>query len=420
MAKSQSPGKEPEEIQNPSPSKWADYEETILVRNPVSGEVNAVSALKQNGTRYEVHTTQPLTKNAPGFFELKDSGAVAAFIRTFKAQKDNAIDFQFLKVPFNAVQEVVASLLKLNQNPDDGEGKETLGKYYLDTAKLERVKFDHNEIPRAELKELGIDFDALKPGTQEQMRLGLPVTELVPATVQISPDVTVTGEFAPRFYRDHNDALKIALDAPLARPEYESEDYKMMFSTQEKAQLEKGETLQRLVQHKDAITGQLEWSFVGFNQATNKLAFQPKREVEIPSYTYRARISDEGRSELNNGGSAMVEGCHYNNSDNHFSGKIAYDIFRGEYVTKPIKYERPYIPKSILDQLSPKEVQALYNYEKVDGEHIQSRNGKFFKGCDLQIARETNMLTYQRRELQQSQEQRNAQDNPQQSRGIRH
>lgn len=411
-------------MQATSPTKWADYQETILVRNPNSGEVDAVSDLKQNGNRYEVHTTQPLTKNAPGFFELKDSGAVAAFIRSFKSQKDNAIDFQFLKVPFNAVQDAIGALLKLNQNPNDPEGKEALGKYYLDTAKLERVKFDHTEIPRAELKELGIDFDALKPQTQEQMRLGLPVKELISVTLQVSPEVTTTGEFAPRFYRDHNDNLKVALDTPLSKPEYESEDYKMMFSTQEKAQLERGATLERLVPHKDPVTGREEWCFVGFNAATNRLAFKPKKEVETPSFTYRARISDAGRQELNNGGSALVEGCHYNNSDNQFSGKIAYDIHRGEYITTPLKYERPYIPKSVRDQISDKEYQALCNYEKVDGEYIKSRNGKTFKGCDLQVNRETNILTYQRREPRQAQdmskEQTNAQDTPQQSRGHRH
>lgn len=418
MAKTQKPGTEQESMQD-APKKWEDYQETILVRNPASGEIDAVRDLKQVGNKYEVHTTQPLTKNAPSFFELKDSSAVAAFIRSFKSQKDKPIDFQFLKVPYNAVQEVITSLLRLNQDPEDSQGKETLGKYYLDTAKLQRVKFDHAEIPRSEMKELGIDFDALSPTTQEQMRLGLPVKELVPTTIQVSDSVTMTGEFAPRFYRDHNNELKVALDAPLARPEYESENYEMMFSTQEKAQMERGATLERLVQHKDAITGREEWCYVGFNSTTNRLAFQPKKEVETPSFTYRARISDQGQEELKKGGSAMVEGCHYNNSDNYFTGKISYDIHRGEYITIPLKYEHPYIPKNIREQLSDKEYQALCSYEKVDGEHIQSRNGKYFKGCDLQVNRETNILGYQRRELSLSKEQSKEQNEQQrQSRGV--
>lgn len=428
MAKTQKPNQENEGVEAPQPRRFEDYEETILVRNPYSGEVNAVSALKQNGNRYEVHTTQPLTKNAPGFFEIKDSGAVAAFIRSFKSQKDNAVDFQFLKVPFNAVQDAIAGLMKLTQNPNDEEGVKVLGKYYLDTAKLERVKFDHNEIPRAELKELGIDFDALTPRTQEQLRMGLPVGELVPATVQVSPNVTTTGLFAPRFYRDHNDALKVALDTALPRPEFENEQYQKLFSTQEKATMAQGGTLERLVLHKDAATGREEWCFVGFNAATNRLVFQPKREVETPGFTYRARIPDEGRRELENGGSALVEGCHYGNSDNNFSGKIAYDIHRGEYVTTPIKFDRPYVTKGIREQVSEKELKALHNYEPIAGDNIKSSNGKYYKGCILQINKQTNMLMYLRSPKQsQDQTQTQAQHTAQQqenasakqSRGIK-
>lgn len=419
MAKKQSTDKNGD-VQAPEP-KWADYQETILVRNPTSGEVDAVSDLVQKGNRYEVHTTEPLTRNAPGFLELKDSGAVAAFIRSFKSQKDNAIDFQFLKVPFNAVQQTIASLLKLNQNPDDPEGKAALRKFYLDTAKLEKVKFDQAEIPRAEIKELGIDFDALKPETQEQMRMGLPVKELVQATVKVSPNVAVSGMFAPRFYRDHNDGLKVALDTPLAHPEFESERYNMQFSTQEKTQLAQGGTLERLISHKDPVTGREDWCFVGMNDVTNRLCFQPKRDVPTPGFTYNARISDEGRQELDRGGSALVEGCHYRNSDNHFSGKISYDIHKGEYVTKPLKYEKPYIPQSIRDQISDTQYQALCNYQPIDGEHIRSRNDKTFKGCDLKIDPKTNILLYVRRELKQSQDRTQEQQlgNTKQSSGIR-
>lgn len=421
MEKTKKQDAAPVQGNEPQEKRWPDYKETILVRHPQTGEVNAVSDLVQKGNRHEVHTTQPLSKNAPSFYDLKNSGAVAAFIRSFRSQSDNPIDFQFLKVPFNKVSEVVQTLLGLTQNPNDNAGREALSKYYLDTAKLERVKFDHAEIPRTELKELGIDFDTLRPQTQEQLRMGLPVTELVPVTVQVADNITATGLFAPRFYRDHNDALKVALDTPLPKPEYEGEEYNMAFSTQEKAVMGRGGTLERLIQHRDPITGRDEWCYVGLNPQTNRLVFQPKREVPTPSFTYRARISDEGRAELDRGGSAMVEGCHYNKSDNHFDGRISYDIHRGEYVTIPQKYERPYIPAAIREQLSDKEIQALCNYEKVDGEHVKSRNDKSFKGCDLQINRDTNILMYTRREPKQEQKQtqetKQEQSAPQVSRG---
>ena len=76
-----------------------DYRETLLVRNPDSGQVEAVSKLVTKGDRREVHTVQPLAKNRPAFYPFRSSNAVAAFIRGFKSQKDNPIQFQFLKVP---------------------------------------------------------------------------------------------------------------------------------------------------------------------------------------------------------------------------------------------------------------------------------------------------------------------------------
>ena len=109
--------------------------------------------------------------------------------------------------------------------------------------------------------------------------MGLPVEELVPVTAEVMPGIKVSEMFSPRFYRNHNNELKVTLDAPLAVPEYEHEEYKMMFSTQEKAALERGGTLERLIKHKDPLTGEEEWCFVGKNAATNRLVFQPKREV---------------------------------------------------------------------------------------------------------------------------------------------
>ena len=396
---------EKEKNQAPEEPRWPDYKETLLARHPGTGEVQVVSDLRERGNRYEVHTVEPLTKNAPSFFEVAKSGAVAAFIRSFKSQSDKAVDFQFLKVPFNAVQDVVNDLLRLTQNPNDEKGLKALYDHRVDTMQLERVKYDHAEIPRAALRELGIDFDALAPQTREAMRMGLPVEELVPVTAEVMPGIKVSEMFSPRFYRNHNNELKVTLDAPLAVPEYEHEEYKMMFSTQEKAALERGGTLERLIKHKDPLTGEEEWCFVGKNAATNRLVFQPKREVATPAFTYNARISDAGRAELDNGGSALVEGCHYRNSDNHFSGKIHYDIHRGEYVTTPLRYERPYIPESIRKQITEEQQQALCRYESIAGDNIKSRNGKSFKGCTLQINRETNVLTYERREQQKIQAQ---------------
>ena len=213
-----------------------DYRETLPVRNPDSGQVEAVSKLVTKDRR-EVHTVQPLAKNRPAFYSFRSSNAVAAFIRGFKSQKDNPIQFQFLKVPVLSVGKIVTSLGKLVSNPKSEEGWETYNKYVVNTAELEQVKYDKVEIPRAELQELGIDFDALPQRTQRSLMLGLPTRELFPATVQLSNHGTTTGLFNLSFYRDHNDELKFRLDTPLVQPEYEREEYASEITPDNKALL---------------------------------------------------------------------------------------------------------------------------------------------------------------------------------------
>ena len=83
----------PEENQNQKPIQTPEqadpkYKETLLLYNEQNGAVEAVSDLKQSGNQYKVTTTQPLTANKPAFYELRNSSAVAAFIKGFMSQEN--------------------------------------------------------------------------------------------------------------------------------------------------------------------------------------------------------------------------------------------------------------------------------------------------------------------------------------------
>ena len=120
----------PEENQNQKPIQTPEqadpkYKETLLLYNEQNGAVEAVSDLKQSGNQYKVTTTQPLTANKPAFYELRNSSAVAAFIKGFMSQ-ENAKPFHFLKVAADKASEVTQSLLRLADNPKDPEGLKAL------------------------------------------------------------------------------------------------------------------------------------------------------------------------------------------------------------------------------------------------------------------------------------------------------
>lgn len=388
-----------------------EYLETLLVRNPKNGMVEVVSKLETTGDRRQVSTSQALSKNRPGFYEVRDSNAIANFIRSFKSQQNNAIEFEFFKVPIKEVVDVVSDLLKLTDNPNDEQGRKTYRNYVVNTAELERVKFDNVDIPRKELLELGIDFDALTPQSRKNMLLGLPTTDLVEANVQISENGRMTGLYNLSFYRDHNDELKFRLDTPLARPEFEM--YEGQFSAEDKARMAKMQTLPRLQNMKNELTGEYELCHIGFNPATNRLIKVPHREVQVPTYYGGKRLTSEQADELKRGSSIKMEGCtRYNDDQNTYSGELNYDVFSGTYNIQEPRYDKPYITKQLLDQLSPEQVTRLMNYEEIDGAGLKSKNGKSLERAVIYISRETNFPVYDyEKKRAQKREQESAQDN---------
>ena len=72
-----------------------DYRETLLVRNPDSGQVEAVSKLVTKGDRREVHTVQPLAKNRPAFYPFRSSNAVAVSSEVSNPRRTIRSSFSF-------------------------------------------------------------------------------------------------------------------------------------------------------------------------------------------------------------------------------------------------------------------------------------------------------------------------------------
>ena len=55
-------------------------------------------------------------------------------------------------------------------------------------------------------------------------------------------NMPIVGQFALQPYRDMNGDVQVGLTSALPRPEFEREEYRMMFSTSEKEQLLAGKT----------------------------------------------------------------------------------------------------------------------------------------------------------------------------------
>lgn len=405
----------PEENQNQKPIQTPEqadpkYKETLLLYNEQNGAVEAVSDLKQSGNQYKVTTTQPLTANKPAFYELRNSSAVAAFIKGFMSQ-ENAKPFHFLKVAADKASEVTQSLLRLADNPKDPEGLKALYDHRVTSYQLEKVKFDTPVLKLQELKEMGI---IVTPKELEAMKHGLPTTDLHDVTLKIG-NIPVAGQFALHPYKGMNGDVQVGLTSALPRPEFEREEYRMMFSTSEKEQLLAGKTPDRLYELPNPHTGEKEWCFATLNPATNRLVTIPKNEVPDLRYFNGVRLDDTQQNELALGGRVFVEGCSMRGSDITYSGKVGFDVLSNEYKMTDYQFSRPYISPQLDKQLDDRQRTALLSPEGLDcskeKEHpILGKNGKALN-CILRIDPRSNGVVYdfsqqRRQEQQEKQEQK--------------
>lgn len=370
-----------------------DFRETVLVRNPKSGQVEAVTHLKHEGNRYAVHTTQPLTKNNSSFFDFRSSNALAAFIKGFKSQENNPIDFQFLKVPILAVGKIVDKLIRLDANPNDQEGLAALKKYLVDSKALEKTKFDLHEIPWADMRELGVGYDKIKPEDVAAMMEGAATKQTFSVKTSPTPNISSVGTYSLHLFHDHNGDVKLAMDSVLASPEFSQEKYQGIIGTDDQEFLKNGGTLTRLVDLYDPHTDLSERCYVGFNPETNQFVKVPAKDVLVPRYSNGVRLNDAQYADLKAGGAVNLEGCHYYNDDNLFSGRLQYNVHERDF-KMPVKiFPKPYISPYVKKQLNAEQLNALLSGEKIDGRKILNKNGEFYN-CDLKINPKTNCLSY--------------------------
>lgn len=393
-----------------------DYRETLLLYNEKNGAVEAVSELRQQNNHYKVTTTQPLSANKPAFYHLKDYNAAAAFIKGFKSVESNR-PYQFLKVPADSASDVTQRLLRLADNPKDPEGLKALHDHAVSSYQLERGKFNPGDLRLQELGEMGI---VVSPKELEALKHGIPTTELHDVRLKIG-DIPIAGQFTLNPYRDSNGEVQVGLQSTLPRPEFEREEYRMMFSTSEKEQLLAGKTPDRLYELPNPHTGEKEWCFAALNPATNRLVTIPKKDVPEIRYFNGVRLNDTQQNELALGGRVYVEGCAIRNSDVTYSGKVGYDVLSNEYKMTDYKFSRPYISPQIDRQLDDRQRAALLSPEGLDcskeKEHpILGKNGKTLN-CILRIDPRSNGVVYdfsqQRR--QEQQEQQRQQQEPQET-----
>lgn len=392
------------------------YAEAVLIRDAKNGRVDAVSDLIEEKGKRRVVTVAPEAKNKPAFYQRKSSSFLANFIANYKLQKDNPYEAEFLIVPLSIVGETVGKLFKLQEDPKDSEGLKTLRDYRAYPNNLEKIKFDAVNIPWEDLAKMGISREQLyEDKTVNELMIGKESSKQYEINLPVGENATLSGEYAIKLHLDDKDNVKVTLLSQLAKPEFEHEKYKLLFSTDEKTSLAKGGTLNRLIKMED------DFCYVGFNKNTNRLIPIPAREVKIPDFLYGCRVNDTQAEELRMGGKVLLEKCRNYGSDNEFSCKVQYDVNQRDFVGQERNYKKPYIPEFIDKQLPKEEREKLLAGEEIDGTKIKNRDGVYYKN-NLRMNLKTNntefVSTY-RKTNNQAYQQNNQQSETQRSAGVK-
>lgn len=390
------------------------YDETLLIHDRETGSVKAISEMKEKEGKYV--DTDAISANSPAFIRVESTNPLKNFYQNFMNFNANARErFEMYRVPVKDVPTLADAIFKLHADPKDEESRKVAQQYRVTQRQLDRIKFDKAEMPWQELRAVGVSFEQLeKEKYLDALMEGRHTPPTIPVNYQIGQAGHIHDTFSLKMFRDDKGNVNFDLLPPRAQPEFNDPKWKMEFSSEERADLMKEKTLSRLVEVENRNTGQKEWSYVTFDNETNRLVTVPKREVEVPNFLFRRPLTDEQKNELGRGSKIYIEnGKQFNGLE--FSGPVHYDIQRKSFISDNPRYSRPYIPEYIDKQLSADQRSALNSYQEIDGREIKGRDGQNYRG-NIGMDRDTNTLYWGSRIQQQEQSQQQDQTQAQ-SRG---
>lgn len=406
---------------NPPLPKVNPNAETVMILDMHKKNVKIIGTIDEKTHRHSEVT--PEKANAHAFYEVKNSNILANFLFNFRqAWKDSWQNYKrnhpedtsemprvrTLVLPISKVAEVTSAAYDLMNGVDNKEGKKLIERYSNNSFDLDNIKYERGQIPFDTILAGGVSEEMLeKNNLIRELMKGRTTSQNFYMHLNTPDGGEAEGDYAIKVKSTPDGDLKVRFIAPLSRPEYLDEKYHL--TKEEQIQLERGQTLdhQLLLPHEE--TGQLEHHFVGFNKKLNRLNLVPARDVKVPDFLFRARMSKEMKEELLRGGKVHVDECFYYNAK--CSGNIKFDAVREEFIVQDPHYLKPFIAKATKDQLDPQQIKRLENYEIVHVNNFKHDRFGLMETARLRVNPETNRLQFVTAEMERKlqAEQQNAQ-----------
>lgn len=379
--------------QTPDQSKLDPYKEVVIIHDTKSGGIHAVGSIDEKNNR---HTqVDPVSYNAKAFMEVKKTSVIKNFITNLTKQAQDPYRFGVYIVPERQMPELVDNLRKLNENLKDPDVLKTVRPFRTLARQLDRIKFDKYEIPFEQICQT-----TGKPREEIEKNI-VPVMEgkrfptMMDVKLTTKDGLEINGEFAFRMKRDENGVASPSFYPPKVTPEFNEAKWTKDFSQEEKNMMASQKPLDRLIGFENPLTGHREYCFAKFDPLTNHLEPVRPRDVQMEEWAFRAKLDDVKMSELALGHKVFIEKGKIGPEQAEFSGKVQYDPYQERYVATDMKFQKPYIPQSIMDQLKdkPELLAKLESYEAIDGRSIKGRSGENYT-TDIRVSRQSNSLEW--------------------------
>jgi len=313
----------------------------LLVLDKEKMKIQAVKSLDQNG---KMETVDPTRKNQSQFMRVDKSGDFFSnFFSNFFSQLKNPTNFSFFKVPAQLAVEKAKEFQKQVDKPTP-EGEKLLKEHEMKpepqidkkeenqknmettqtTAEASEYRYKPEQIDWDTMNNLGLGKERLeKMNLLDPLLKGYKTNELVPISVNLGGAIVRT-DARLSLQATENGKIVAAIHGIRKEPNLNFEFFGHQFTAEDKKNLLDTGNMGRIVDLKNAKTGEMMPSIISVDRLTNELVALKTDFIKIPDEIKGVKLDDHQKQILMEGKPLQLDGM-ISNKGTEFSATLQFN-----------------------------------------------------------------------------------------------
>ncbi|MEA1849663.1 DUF3945 domain-containing protein [Chryseobacterium sp. MHB01] len=313
----------------------------LLVLDKEKMKIQAVKSLDQNG---KMETVDPTRKNQSQFMRVDKSGDFFSnFFSNFFSQLKNPTNFSFFKVAAQLAVEKAKEFQKQVDKPTP-EGEKLLKEHEMKpepqidkkeenqknmettqtTAEASEYRYKPEQIDWDTMNNLGLGKERLeKMNLLDPLLKGYKTNELVPISVNLGGAIVRT-DARLSLQATENGKIVAAIHGIRKEPNLNFEFFGHQFTAEDKKNLLETGNMGRIVDLKNAKTGEMMPSIISVDRLTNELVALKTDFIKIPDEIKGVKLDDHQKQILMEGKPLQLDGM-ISNKGTEFSATLQFN-----------------------------------------------------------------------------------------------